>query len=128
MHSGELGWGPHTNHLGTTQVGSVDRCRASSSLAVTGQSNKTKMHNHLGNQKTGKAVTWQFPDSPSPPPTLFLSLHPPPTHTHNTVPFNVPLRSQDSVCEEMRGNEENRKIQDVGKQNTFSKQGREVKV
>lgn len=61
LHSGELGWGPHTDHLGTTQVEPVDRCRTSSSLAVTSQSNKMKMNNHLGNQKTGKAVTWQFP-------------------------------------------------------------------
>lgn len=67
-------------------------------------------------------------DSLSPPPTLFLSLPPTSPHTHNTVPFNMLLRSQDSVCEEMRGNEENREIQDVEKQNIFSKQGREVEV
>ena len=54
---GGLGWGPHTGHLGTTQAEPADRCRATSSLAETGQSNKMKIHNYLGNQITGEAVT-----------------------------------------------------------------------
>lgn len=73
------------------------------------QSKQLKIHDYLGNQITGKAVTWQFLQPP------LFSLHvmfSQLQHIHQHSPLNNKLLgSQDSAWREMRGKREKQRPQ-----------------
>lgn len=78
-------------------------------------SKQLEIHDYLGNQITGKAVTWQFLQPP------LFSLHVmfnPPQHIHQHSPLhNKLLGSQDSAWREMRGKWGKQRPQTWGQRN-----------